>query len=387
MSTTNDDEELAFGVKARPHYTRLLNQERCHVDMLPDPTAVRRIAPSTPAKWAVVQTLSTKVSLSLKDIIKQLEGMDYRRERTALREALTRLVKFGLAVRQKGYRRRILWRLTEHGRQLPLNPARRPNDMFMQTKILDLLKTKTEWVFAADLATELNLDKTAVSGALRKLRRAGHVVKQVIPGHNPRLWATFDNVNNSHVTLTTPAIPPKAPPKPRKRATKQPVVPITAGTPSRSRAFSMCLPNKPTLVQAVTDIVAKKVADSEKFSAHDVTKAIREKLIADKKGDGSGNRQTYVPIVDSHETGMVWVDGHQVAKVEHDDVRDIINHLFNTGAITNYARSHNGTYLEYELAAVATPPDPSVPDPVPARVSTLNDALKDGTDYDGSSII
>ena len=140
----------------------------------------------------------------------------------------------------------------------------------------------------------------------------------------------------------------------------------------------MCLPNKPTLELAVTGVVNEKIASKANFSSHDITKALREKI--DQNADAV-IADTEPELVDPAETGTVHVRGRAVSRIDHEYVKDIVGHLYATGAMSGYQRNFNGTYMEYSPAAVATPPmaPSSDPDPIPPAT--------DGSGYDGSSTI
>lgn len=338
-------------------YIRQLNQDRFIKKMTPDPNGQRVVHDKTPAKWAIVQVLSKRLILDLKEIEELLLEMNYRRKRSSLRRALRRIVRFGFAVRHTRYRpKRAGWQLTERGRQLPLIPPKRKNDMGIQSRIEDTLATKTSWVYVADLAEELQLDKKSVGGALRKLFAKDKTIRKVTVGVGPRLWA-LKSVYDSNQSLTIP------PPPAKKQATKK--------TSPRKRATIMCLPNKPTLVTAVTTVVNELMAAKKKFSAHDVTKEVRERA----------SKSTIT--LDVNESGNVFHNGASVPRVQHDDVKEVVAHLFSTGEMSGYARLFNGTYMEY-AEAVATANDPSNNQ---ASQDPVVPAVVDGGSYDGSSTI
>ena len=350
--------------------------------MIPDPFGPG-ISQALPAKWAVLQVLTKGTDLTFKEVRTELEKLGYLRKPTVLRGALRRIEEFGLAVRLKRYRRNKpeSWKLTERGRGVSLSSPKKTVPMFIQTKIEEALKTKTSWVFVADLATELSIDKTAVGGALRKLFAKDKVIRKTIPGYR-RLWAlksVYDSSAGPFLTVPPPRA--RAPRTKNKKATAASARPAAVISGTRNRA--MCLPTKPTLVKAVTDLVKEKVTSKATFSAHDITKELREKILVQAKGLDPTTRQTYVPIVDPSEGLTVYVQGISVPKIEHEDVKEVMSHLFNTGEIDGYSRDFNGTFMEYSPAAIAAPPapasSPTDPDPTPAPTS--------GGTYDGSSVI
>lgn len=366
------------GDLAKSEYIRLLNQERGSVEMLVDPFDRQVIDLDTPTKRAVLRVLTKKASLTVTEVRKLLAGFEYYRNPSSLRRALDRLVRFGLAVRLTKYRRRVgraSWQLTERGRQVPIKAS---TSMTIQSRVLIALESKTSWVLVADLAAELQLLMKQTSGALRKLLKKNKTVRYI--GLSRRLWASrevYDRASQIGPALGMPSlvIPVR---KTKKKATAASARPAAVNSVRRNR--TMCLPNKPSLVQAVTDVVQEVVATKATFSSHDITKALRDKV--DKNADAVAAGFT-TAIIDTRETGTVHVKGRSIAKVEHDDVKEVVNHLYNTGAMVGYSRDHNGTYLEYSPAAVALPPDPTTgstdPDPAPQ--------VGNSGSYDGSSTI
>lgn len=126
----------------------------------------------------------------------------------------------------------------------------------------------------------------------------------------------------------------------------------------------MCLPNKMSLVKAVTDLLKfEYIPNRVKFSAHDVTARLRE-LVLQQAVVGA------VYPIDVAETGIVMVQGNRVARVEHADVKAVVHHLFDSGELVGYNREDNGTFFEYVPDQVTTMPDPVQADPTPIGPST-----------------
>jgi hypothetical protein len=124
----------------------------------------------------------------------------------------------------------------------------------------------------------------------------------------------------------------------------------------------MCRPdNMPTLCKEIETTVKCYVGTKTKFSAHDVTNDLRTRV-----ADGSAN-------VDTAETGTVHVGGKDVAKIDHEIVKEAVHDIFHSGEMEWYNRTHNGSHWEYSEAvdpvSVSDDDDPA-------------DAPKD--DYDGS---
>ena len=328
------------GDVAKSEYVRLCNQERHHIQLIPDPVGRRLIAGKTPAKWAVIQVLSTKVWLALANIEEILKDLGYVRKKTTLRSALRRLVMFGLAVRQPFYRTtRVGWRLTELGRQLPLKPTKKANPMFIETQVLENLKKLDEWTYPTKLAADLNISRKSAGGALRKLFSKGKVIRQAHPTTKGAVLYTLADNENFTSNWPIPVMPARA--TPNKQPHPDPTKYSIATLPDRSS--SMCLPNKPTLVKAVTEVVNEKISKHSAFSAHDITKILRGK-VADP------NNKVDIDIA---ETGNVFVKGVAVIRIAHEDVREVVNHLYNTSAMPGYTREFNGTYLEFKPLAVS----------------------------------
>lgn len=134
----------------------------------------------------------------------------------------------------------------------------------------------------------------------------------------------------------------------------------------------MCITvNKPTFEKAVEDVVTEMVSAKKTFSAHDVTKTLREKVNADQI------------TVDTAETGVVHVAGKAVARIDHDTVKDVLSNLWDDKAnkMVNYDRTFNGTYMEFAPGAPLTT-GVVAPDPDPATTAAVS-----GSSYDGSSTI
>ena len=128
----------------------------------------------------------------------------------------------------------------------------------------------------------------------------------------------------------------------------------------------MCTPtDKPTLVAAVDAVVQSFVASQSRFSAHEITKALRESV--------NGG----VVVVDPLETGTVHVAGKDVPKIEHEAVKGIVHDLFQASKMDGYARSHTGEFWEYSVA----PPAPIDPDPIASGSGVSGDP------YDGSPLL
>jgi len=147
--------------------------------------------------------------------------------------------------------------------------------------------------------------------------------------------------------------------------------PNMSNYPKTASGGRMCIdPSKTTLNAAISSVVADLITTGKTFSAHDVTKELRERVA-----------KASVPI-DIAETGTVHIHGVDVAKVEHDYVRDAVHELFHQGLMQGYVRNHNGNYWTYAPAPAASPdPDPATSDPSPSTPPTSS------SPYDGSSTL
>jgi hypothetical protein len=74
----------------------------------------------------------------------------------------------------------------------------------------------------------------------------------------------------------------------------------------------------------------------------------------------------------------VHVDGKDVPRIQHEDVRLMVQRHYDAGKISGYERVSNGTFWTYRPVAVsAVDPDPDPTDPTAAA----------GALYDGTSTI
>lgn len=141
----------------------------------------------------------------------------------------------------------------------------------------------------------------------------------------------------------------------------------------------MCMPTtKPSLIKAVLELLKVEfVPNNVKFSAHDVTARLRE-LVLQQAVIGA------VYPIDTTETGTVMVQGNRVARIEHEDVRQIVHEYFDSGELSGYSREQTNGYFEYfpdqpadllfgtitGRMSVANPPQANDPKPDPITPST-----------------
>lgn len=107
--------------------------------------------------------------------------------------------------------------------------------------------------------------------------------------------------------------------------------------------------HKPSLIAAVKDLVSTDfLLTRQRFSAHDVTAKLRAKVLEQVQLLGPITQFGYVPLVDPRETGFVRVQGQDVPRVEHEDVKNIVHEFFTLGGMPGYGRLNNGNFWEYD---------------------------------------
>ena len=138
----------------------------------------------------------------------------------------------------------------------------------------------------------------------------------------------------------------------------------------------MCRPdNMPTLCSAIDKTVAVLVGTKTEFSAFDITKNLRSQV-----ADG-------VDGIDTAETGTVYVGGKDVAKIDHEIVKEAVHDLFHRGEMSGYTRSMTPDGAHWVYAEAVDPPD--IDDDDDSDDSDDADPVTgaSGTSYDGSSTL
>jgi hypothetical protein len=389
--------------RAKSFYIGFLNQQRMHKHMLEDPNGLRTLHPKTPIKWAVLYVLSTRTMIETKDIALLLRGLSYRRSISLIRKGLARCLEFGLVVSQI-VRNRKTWTLTKRGVQA-VNMPKQPMKETTAEIVRGILAKANQWMAPRDIQAAYTTRKLSLSSIRRALQKEGthvSITAMTIPG--TATTATYkcmkipgDSYGTSQwaLTFTDTTKWDNAAPKVRptiqrpKKQKKSPAASATGTTNQSYGGWLMCLSattaSKLSLLKAVGDLVLNEfLPANKKFTAHDVTKRLRDIVLAQAK-----NHQAGVALVDPTETGTVWVQGMSVSKIAHEDVREIVHELFNSGALSGYYRVHNGQHFEYEFgtapAQVAQPVAAAVQDPTVA--STAPATGTSGSAYDGSSTI
>lgn len=264
----------------------------------------------------------------------------------------------------------------------------------MKSVIKDLvqkeLQAADKWMSVADLYDSTSYNANTISRILRSNKNL--FKSEIIPGDPKRRkqWAYFDKDTTNWTNATsrrTPKVLFRRTSKLSKPAAPAKAVAAIIPNNPTYQGFPMCLSAataaKPSLIQAVGDLVTSEFLPAQKkFSAHDVTKRMRE-LVSQP-----------TTTVNPAETGTVHVAGKSVPKIAHDDVREIVHELFSQGLLTGYDRIHNGTHFEYDtLAAIAAADSwakaaaaAATAAATPTTTSSTP-AGQDGSSYDGSSTI
>ncbi len=198
----------------------------------------------------------------------------------------------------------------------------------------------SSWLSVPDLAGRVTgTCESTISRALRKLRAEGLAEGIRIPGdsHCRKQWRK----GSSAVV------------GPRARMLRTP----TAGlTPAQRQELTM------QIEQAVEAVITDFTAALKRFSVHDVTNEIRDRV---NKG---------VLSIDRALAGTAPNVSPTTTNIRHEDVKPAVVEAFASGKLPGYDRTHNGTFFEYHPAAPATVP-PTPPSADPAKP------------YDGSSTL
>jgi hypothetical protein len=221
----------------------------------------------------------------------------------------------------------------------------------------ELERMSGSWITAGYITDTLNVTdphviRSTVSRALRKLRSEGKAISKRVSGDRWAHWASF---NPSQIPVVSSS------------SMVHNFQVIYGGKSSKGSlgGTTMCIDlNKPTLNSAIEEVVKELITKKEKFSGHDVTKRLRDDLLLG--GD---------PIIDDRETGVVFVKGKLVPKIEHDYVRDVVHELFHQGKMSGYDRTHNGQYWEYVESDTKDTSDDPLPD---ISTNGTNDDSYDG---------
>ncbi len=113
---------------------------------------------------------------------------------------------------------------------------------------------------------------------------------------------------------------------------------------------------KTSLAVTVVGVIQTFIANKKTFSAHDVTKEVRDII-------------WHLGGVDTNETGTIFIKGKEVALINHDDVRGIVNRFFKEGYMTDYERTVSDGHWTYHPL-------------LPASGDSVS-----GNDYDGTSLL
>lgn len=170
-----------------------------------------------------------------------------------------------------------------------------------------------------------------VARALRKLRAEGKVSSQRVPGSHPpeMAWVVASYAAHTGNGIVLPSLSMRTPNVPAPAALHVPAI----------AAASVSTAPDP-LQNAVSTVVADFVKDNKPFSAWDITQALRERVNAG------------LITVDVGDT--VHVNGKVVARIVHDDVKQLVHDMFAARQFPAYSSAWNGKYWEYNPITVAT---------------------------------
>lgn len=149
----------------------------------------------------------------------------------------------------------------------------------------------------------------------------------------------------------------------------------------------MCSPaDKPSLIKAVGDLLVNEfVTSGKKFSAHDITKRLRN-IELDRAKNATRNMPLPMPNstpIDRLETGEVHVLGYKVPKIDHEDVRNIVHDIYSAGGMPNLGRIRTNGFWEYDSLGNISTLVVSPADPV--QVIVIPDANQGNDTSDSSS--
>ena len=233
--------------------------------------------------------------------------------------------------------------------------------------VLQELRNATAWLSTNDLVVKTGNTHSSVGRALRRLWTADKVTKLKMKAdrYGRMQWATpLNGTDPLFMYATSPTPTVYAPTGKRKKKAKQlaTITPINSTVANNQGALIM------QIEQGVEEIVTEFVKADKKFTAHDVTKELRDRVNA-------GTIQ-----VDPGLAGTAHVGGKDVTKIEHALVRDAVHSLMTSGKFP-YDRSHTGQYFEYFPAAAAPPATD------PNASSSNAPPSQDGGSYDGNSTL
>ncbi len=135
------------------------------------------------------------------------------------------------------------------------------------------------------------------------------------------------------------------------------------------RTANMCIdPNRVTFNACVEATVGEMVTAKQAFSAYDVTRLIRERVLANPD------------LVTDTGQPECRVNGKMVPNILHEDVKNVVHDLFHRGLIKDYDRVRQGDYWLY----IETPPEPvTVNQPIDPITAITPIGANDGGSYDG----
>lgn len=250
----------------------------------------------------------------------------------------------------------------------------------VREQILIILQASPSGLTAANLTHLIQPTPcmSTVSRALRELRWKGKVCYQEgsRAKNGRKIWADQRLKVNGPSTIVPCPNPGQDPalvvfqakvPKPKK--TKALSVPVQVLPKSSCFTTVTPDPNQETYMNmedAVAAVLKDFVAANKTFSAHDVTKEIRERA--------NTGKITIDSVQDTIRVGAA-----TLLRIEHNDVKDEVVKLVAAGACPNYARVHNGVFFEYG-PVTTLPADDDASDPT----NPGSPPPTDGGSYDGT---
>lgn len=223
------------------------------------------------------------------------------------------------------------------------------------------LKSATAWLTTRDLANHMLSKPSSVGRSLRRLFYEGKVLKEKLAGdrYGRMQWIHVDNagVGMSFGRAASPNL----------TIVSLQAKPVTHTVPNIGGIIMQ-------IEQGVDTIITEWVGAGRRFSAHEVTKELRNRA-------NSGALQ-----IDPGISGTISIGGKDVTKIEHNLVKEATHRAMLSGKFDSYDREHDGTHFEYFPVSTS----PALVDKTnPSGDQTQPDqaALATGNDYDGSSTL
>lgn len=232
--------------------------------------------------------------------------------------------------------------------------------MSVINEVFEELEKAKRWMTTTELTEKLNRKRSSVGRALRRLYARDSVSKDLLPdARNLRQWAT--KVNGADANF--PAAPAGANKPTKKKKGKVPKLRVIASNPPLNATSQGDLDMQ--MKEAVETVLKEWVAAERKFSAHEVTIEIRNRVNAG------------TVTIDPDLAGTTTAPTGKVTNIKHDLVRPHVHTYMDSER--KYDQNMNpGGFFEYVPVKQADP-DPNAGTP-PAPTTS-------GSTYDGSSTL